>query len=997
MTMIFESDFGTPASNKTEQVNLEIDGRTITVPADTSIMRAALEAGIDIPKLCSTDSLKAFGSCRLCVIQVDGRNGTPSSCTTPVAEGMKVSTQSEKLDRIRKGVMELYLSDHPADCATGDECEVHSVAKKIGITTSRYASVDTHLDLKKDESNPYFTFDSTECIVCNRCVRACDEVQGTFALTIENRGFEARVSSSGTSFIESECVSCGACVQACPTGALTEKTLLTIGAPTSSVITTCAYCGVGCSFKAEMRGEELVRMVPLKSGGANEGHSCVKGRFAYGYATHTDRITKPMIRASITDAWKEVSWSEAISFAADGLKRIQSESGINAIGGITSSRCTNEEVFVVQKMVRAAFGNNNVDTCARVCHSPTGYGLGQTFGTSAGTQDFESVEHSDVIMLIGANPTAAHPVFASRMKQAIRKGAKLIVIDPRVIPLVRTPGVTASHHLQLMPGTNVAVINALAHVIATDGLIKREFVNERCDASSFKEWEAFISLPENSPEALETSSRVPAAEIRAAAHLFASAKNGSIYYGLGVTEHSQGSTMVMGIANLAMATGNIGRKGVGVNPLRGQNNVQGSCDMGSFPHELSGYRHISNPDTRKIFNDAWGIELQAEPGMRIPNMFDAAIAGQYRGLYVQGEDIAQSDPNTSHVHAALRAMDMVIVQDLFLNETAKFAHVFLPGTSFLEKDGTFTNAERRINRVRPVMKSKTGKSEFEVTCDLSTAMGYPMSYENGAAIMDEIAATTPTFSGISFAKLDKLGSIQWPCNEANPEGTPMMHVDKFVRGEGQFMKTPYVPTDEKATRKFPLLLTTGRVLSQYNVGAQTRRTANNIWHKEDILDIHESDAELRGINDGSWVKLSSRVGETIMKARITDEVPAGVVYTTFHFPESGANVITTDYSDWATNCPEYKVTAVEISPSIKGPGEMVDTHIGGDPQLDSIIRMANQIAANVPASNAPEIAVAHHIVQFWTLAMIERLRNDVDKVLLSPAVLKAIEVLLVSQ
>ena len=997
MTMIFESDFGTPASDKTEQVKLEIDGRTITVPADTSIMRAALQAGIDIPKLCSTDSLKAFGSCRLCVIQVDGRNGTPSSCTTPVAEGMKVSTQSEKLDRIRKGVMELYLSDHPADCATGDECEVHGVAKKIGITTSRYASVDTHLDLKKDESNPYFTFDSTECIVCNRCVRACDEVQGTFALTIENRGFEARVSSSGTSFIESECVSCGACVQACPTGALTEKTLLTIGPPTSSVITTCAYCGVGCSFKAEMRGEELVRMVPLKTGGANEGHSCVKGRFAYGYATHTDRVTKPMIRASITDAWKEVSWSEAISFAADGLMKIQSESGINAIGGITSSRCTNEEVFVVQKMVRAAFGNNNVDTCARVCHSPTGYGLGQTFGTSAGTQDFESVEHSDVIMLIGANPTSAHPVFASRMKQAIRKGAKLIVIDPRVIPLVRTPGVVASHHLQLMPGTNVAVINALANVIATEGLIKRDFVAERCDDQSFTQWEEFISLPENSPEALEASSRVPAAEIRAAAHLFAKAKNGSIYYGLGVTEHSQGSTMVMGIANLAMATGNIGRKGVGVNPLRGQNNVQGSCDMGSFPHELSGYRHISNPDTRKIFNDAWGIELQAEPGMRIPNMFDAAIAGQYRGLYVQGEDIAQSDPNISHVHAALRAMDMVIVQDLFLNETAKFAHVFLPGTSFLEKDGTFTNAERRINRVRPVMKSKTGKSEYEVTCDLSTAMGYPMSYENGAAIMDEIAATTPTFSGVSFAKLDKLGSIQWPCNEANPEGTPMMHVDKFVRGEGQFMKTPYVPTDEKATRKFPLLLTTGRVLSQYNVGAQTRRTANNVWHKEDILDIHESDAQLRGINDGSWVKLSSRVGETIMKARITDEVPAGVVYTTFHFPESGANVITTDYSDWATNCPEYKVTAVEISPSIKGPGEMIETHIDGDPQLDSIIRMANQIAANVPASSAPEVAVAHHIVQFWTPAMIERLRNDVDKATLSPTVLKAIEVLLVSQ
>ncbi|MDA2962984.1 MAG: formate dehydrogenase subunit alpha [Actinomycetota bacterium] len=995
MTMIRESDFGTPASQKTELVSLEIDGRTITVAANTSIMRAALEAGIEIPKLCSTDRLKAFGSCRMCIIQVDGRNGTPSSCTTPVAEAMKVSTRSEKIDRIRKGVMELYLSDHPATCATGDECEIHIVAKKVGISTSRYASVKTHLDLPKDETNPYFTFDSTECIVCNRCVRACDEVQGTFALTIENRGFEARVSSSGTSFIDSECVSCGACVQACPTGALTEKTLLTIGAPTSSVITTCAYCGVGCSFKAEMRGEELVRMVPLKAGGANEGHSCVKGRFAYGYATHTDRITQPLIRKSITDPWSEVSWEEAISFAATGLKKIQAESGINAIGGITSSRCTNEEVFVVQKMVRAAFGNNNVDTCARVCHSPTGYGLGQTFGTSAGTQDFESVEHSDVIMLIGANPTTAHPVFASRIKQVIRKGAKLIIIDPRVIALVRTPSIVASHHLQLMPGTNVAVINALAHVIATDGLIKREFVEDRCDLQSFKEWEAFISLPENSPEALEQSSRVPAAQIRAAAHLFASAKNGSIYYGLGVTEHSQGSTMVMGIANLAMATGNIGRKGVGVNPLRGQNNVQGSCDMGSFPHELSGYRHISNPETRKIFNDAWGVELQAEPGMRIPNMFDSAIIGEYRGLYIQGEDIAQSDPNISHVHAALRAMDMVIVQDLFLNETSKFAHVFLPGTSFLEKDGTFTNAERRINRVRPVMKSKTGKSEYEVTCDLATAMGYPMSYENGAAIMDEIAATTPTFAGVSFNKLDELGSIQWPCNEANPAGTPTMHIDRFVRGEGRFMNTPYVPTDEKATRNFPLLLTTGRVLSQYNVGAQTRRTANIIWHTEDILDLHESDALLRGISDGSWVKLSSRVGETIMKARITDEVPAGVVYTTFHFPESGANVITTDFSDWATNCPEYKVTAVEVGPSARGPGEMIERHVAGDPQLDSIVRMANQIAANTPTTDAPEIKVAHHIVQFWTPVMIERLRSDVEKSKLSPIVLKAIDILLV--
>jgi formate dehydrogenase major subunit len=985
-----EPDYGTPASKRTELVHVEIDGITVEIPAETSIMRASEIAGISIPKLCATDSLKAFGSCRLCVVEIDGRNGTPSSCTTPVSEGMKISTSSERIDRIRQGVMELYLSDHPAVCASGDECEVHGMAKRVGLNEVRYSG-STHLDLPKDESNPYFTFDSTECIVCNRCVRACDEVQGTFALTIENRGFEARVSSSGTSFIESECVSCGACVQACPTGALTEKTLYTIGTPTRSVITTCAYCGVGCSFKAEMRGDELVRMVPYKEGGANEGHSCVKGRFAWGYATHEDRITSPMIREKITDPWKTVSWQEAIGYAASRLKAIQSEHGNESIGGITSSRCTNEEVYVVQKMVRAAMGNNNVDTCARVCHSPTGYGLSQTFGTSAGTQDFESVEHSDVIMLIGANPTAAHPVFAARMKQALRKGAALIVVDPRAIEMVRTPHVEATHHLQLMPGTNVAIINALAHVIAEEGLIDRAFVNERCDLESFARWEEFISLPENSPEALEGVTRVPAEQVRAAARLFASAPNGAIYYGLGVTEHSQGSTMVMGIANLAMATGNIGRPGVGVNPLRGQNNVQGSCDMGSFPHELPGYRHISNPKTREIFEKIWGRKIKAEPGLRIPNMFDAAIAGEFKGLYVQGEDIAQSDPNTSHVHAALRAMELIIVQDLFLNETSKFAHVFLPGTSFLEKDGTFTNAERRINRVRPVMPSKTGKSEWEVTCDLAKALGFEMEYKNGAEIMDEIAATTPTFSGVSFAKLDELGSIQWPCNEANPTGTPVMHVNHFVRGEGRFMETPFVPTDERASRKFPLLLTTGRILSQYNVGAQTRRTANVIWHSEDILDIHESDALLRGITDGGWVRLSSRVGETVLKARITDEVPAGVVYTTFHFPESGANVITTDYSDWATNCPEYKVTAVEIAPSLRGPGEISEHALHGDTELASIIRMANQIAANVPAHAAPELAVAHHIVQFWTPAMKERLIKEADRSELSPIVLRALD------
>jgi len=659
-----------------------------------------------------------------------------------------------------------------------------------------------------------------------------------------------------------------------------------------------------------------VRMVPDKQGGANAGHSCVKGRFAWGYANHEDRITEPMIRDSIDDEWRVVGWEEAIQFAASRLKKIQTDHGIDAIGGITSSRCTNEEVYVVQKMVRAAFGTNNVDTCARVCHSPTGYGLKQTFGTSAGTQDFASVQDADAILVIGANPTDAHPVFGSRMKRRLREGAELIVIDPRAIDLVRSPHIGAQHHLQLRPGTNVAVVNAMAHVVVTEGWVAEAFVNERCDVESFRAWERFIALPENSPEALEETTGVPAAAVRAAAETYAKAGNGAIYYGLGVTEHSQGSTMVMAMANLAMATGNIGRSGVGVNPLRGQNNVQGSCDMGSFPHEFAGYRHVSDDSARALFDSAWGVSLRGEPGMRIPNMLDAAVAGKFRGLYVQGEDIAQSDPNIHHVEAALKAMDCVIVQDLFLNETARFAHIFLPGTSFLEKDGTFTNAERRINRVRPVVPPLSGMSEWGVTCAISEAMGYPMHYENAAEIMDEIAALTPTFAGVSFALLDEVGSVQWPCNGEAPMGTPVMHEHRFVRGEGQFVTTPYVPTDERSTRKYPLLLTTGRILSQYNVGAQTRRTQNTIWHAEDILDIHAADAEARGVADGDWIEISSRVGSTRMRARLSEEIPAGVVYTTFHHPVSGTNVITTDNSDWATNCPEYKVTAVEVRPSM---------------------------------------------------------------------------------
>jgi len=914
-------DFGTPEVKSAQQVTLLIDGRSVTVPEGTSVMRASSISGGDIPKLCATDNVAAFGSCRLCLVEIEGARGTPASCTTPVREGMVVKTQTPRLDKLRKGVMELYISDHPLDCLTcsaNNDCELQDQAANVGLRDVRYGYEGANnLAQEMDTSNPYFDFDPSKCIVCSRCVRACAEVQGTFALTIDSRGFASMVSAGQTedNFLSSECVSCGACVQACPTATLQEKSVKEIGKPERAVVTTCAYCGVGCTFRAEMRGEQLVRMVPYKDGKANRGHSCVKGRFAWGYANHQDRITKPMIRDSIDQPWQEVSWEEALAFTAAKVTKIKDEHGASALGGITSSRCTNEETYLVQKLIRSVFGANNVDTCARVCHSPTGYGLKTTFGTSAGTQDFDSVMKADVMLLIGANPTDGHPVFASRMKKRLREGAKLIVIDPRRIDMVRTPHIDAAHHLPLQPGTNVAVLTSIAHVIVTEGLVDEAFVRERCDMEAFEDWARFVSDERHSPETLEPVTRVPAQTVREAARLFATGGNGAIYYGLGVTEHSQGSSTVMAIANLAMVTGNIGRPGVGVNPLRGQNNVQGACDMGSFPHELPGYRHLSDGETRAMFEKDWGVSLDPNPGLRIPNMLDAAVEGTFKAIYIQGEDILQSDPNTAHVSAGLAAMECVIVHDLFLNETANYAHVFLPGSTFLEKNGTFTNAERRIQPVRKVMSPANGMEDWEVTQALANALGANWNYTHPKEILAEIARLTGSFAGVSWEMLQERGSVQWPVNEKHPDGSPVMHMEGFVRGKGLFVVTEYIPTDERTGPRFPLLLTTGRILSQYNVGAQTRRTENVVWHQEDMLEMHPTDAENRGLKDGDWTRLASRTGETTLRLTVTDRVAPGVVYTTFHHPATQANVVTTDYSDWATNCPEYKVTAVQVMAS----------------------------------------------------------------------------------
>jgi formate dehydrogenase major subunit len=683
--------------------------------------------------------------------------------------------------------------------------------------------------------------------------------------------------------------------------------------PDSSAVTTCAYCGVGCGFRAEMRAGKVVRMIPWKDGKANHGHSCVKGRFAFGYYNHPDRVRTPMIRNAITEPWRPVDWDTAFAHAAAELKRIQARYGTKSVGAVSSSRCTNEEIFLMQKFARVAMRNNNIDNCSRICHSPTQFGLSATLGAGAASQHFDSILQADVVLVVGANPTEGHPVFGSLMKRRIREGARLIVVDPRRTETVKSPHCRADVHLALKPGTNVAILDSLAHVIVREKLYNEAFVRERCHWTEFEAWATLVGDDRYAPEVIGPQAGVSAEDIRRAARIYAAGPNSTIYYGLGVTEHSQGSTGVMCLGNLALSCGMLGREGVGVNPLRGQGNVQGGSCLGSWPHMFSGYRFVTDPDVRASFEKDWRIDLDPEPGLRLPNMFDAALTGAFKGIYIQGEDPVQSDPNQKHIIAAIKRMECVIVQDLFLTETAKYAHVFLPGSSSLEKDGTFTNAERRVSRVRKLMEPLAGLADWEITMRLTNAMGYECHYDHPSEIMLEIARLSPAYRGMSFELIERLGSVQWPCNENAPEGTEVLHTRTFPRGKANFMLTEYVPTRERVNDRYPLLLTTGRVLSQYNVGTQTRRTGNLAWYSEDLLEINASDAASRGIRDGDTVEVRSRVGSTRLRARISARMNAGVVYTTFHFAQSKANAITTELSDWATNCPEYKVTAVEVA------------------------------------------------------------------------------------
>ncbi len=901
---------GTERGTKRRLVTLTIDGREVQASDRATILDVARREGIFVPTLCYDERLAAFGACRVCMVGVKGARGPVAACTTPVREGMVVDTKDETATRVAKGVVELVLSDYPAealakgDGGEADRNELRQVARHFGLSGSRYEG-ERHA-YAKDDRHPYIKVDLNECIVCGRCVRACDEIQGTFALAYANRGFGTKiVAGMDSSFTDSACVSCGACVSTCPTSALDEEAFRAKQTVEKTVTTTCAYCGVGCSLDVNVRGDQVVSIDPTLDGPSNLGHTCVKGRFAHQYARAKDRLTSPMLRRE-DGTWREATWDEAMGFVASRIDEIKKKHGKDAIAFISSSRCTNEENYILQKVARAALGTNNIDNCSRVCHSPTSFGLIQSLGESGGTNSFADIDVTSCLFVTGANPTEAHPVVGARMKEAHLRGAKLIVADPRRIELASM----ADIFLQLRPGTNVALYNGLAHVIVRDGLFDRAFVASRVDG-----FEAYAAhLQAYDPKSVERITGVPAKLIEEAAHLYATSSPAAIFYGLGVTEQAQGVSGVRCLANLAALTGNFGKPGAGSNPLRGQNNVQGSSDVGALPTSLTMYRKMSDDVVRHAFEQKWGRPIEPERGLMIPEMFDRAIAGELRAMYVFGEDIAQTDPNVHHVEKALSSLELLVVHDIFENATARFAHVMLPGSSFLEKTGTFTNAERRVQLVREAVPPPgNARKDLEILFDLSDRLGYPMSHRDASDVMDEIAALTPEWAGISYDRLAS-GGLQWPVPSKDHPGTPILYTEAFATptGKAALFAGDWEPPGESASERFPFILVTGRQLAHYNSGTQTRRTHNVDLQPTDLVEIHPTDAARLGIAHEDRVVVESARGSIETWACVTTRVAEGNVFLAFHFPEVKTNLLTSGNSDPNTKCPEYKVTAVDV-------------------------------------------------------------------------------------
>lgn len=864
-----------------------------------------------IPTLCDAPNLEPFGSCRVCSVEVSrpGNGGirTVAACHTPVEEGMIIATESESIQKLRKNIIELVLTDHPLDCLTCEvngNCELQDVAGRVGIRKVRYPDGKNHLDRKKDLSHPYMTSDLSKCIMCYRCVRACDEVQGQLVLSVMGRGFDSQIiKGMNQSFMESDCVSCGACAQACPTSAISDVFQSKALVGQDKVRTVCTYCGVGCNLEVSVKSGKILSIQAPYDAAVNQGHTCLKGRYAFRFYNHPERLQYPQIRKN--GKLERVTWDEAYDYIAEKLTEIKNKYGADAIGGISSARCTNEENYLMQKFIRAVIGTNNIDGCARVCHSPTALGLQRTFGTGAATNSIEDLKYANAIMIIGANPTDGHPVTGAKLRQFAMKGKTTIVLDPRKTEIVKY----ATHHLQLRPGTNVAVLNMMLYYIIQEDLVDKNFIDTRTEGfQDFRENILKLDI-----DKLEEVSGVPRDQAKAAAIAYATAGNAMSFHGLGVTEHYQGTYSVMLIADLAMITGNIGKRGCGVNPLRGQNNVQGMADMGVQPYQGAGYLDVMIPEVQEKYSKFYGVEMTKVAGLKMPEMYNAAIAGDFKAMWVMGEDMAQSDPNTNKVIKALQSLELLVVQELFMTETAKYAHVVLPGASFLEKDGTFTNGERRIQRVLQVVKPiGEAKVDGQIVVDIMNRMGYKQADYDAKTLLEEISQIVPFFAGVKWDELGTSGK-QWP---VLPDGsdTPVLHTETFKRGRGKFVFKDYVETPEiiDHAKEFPYILTTNRVLEHYNAGTMTRRTGNAVIIDEDILMINAEDAQKFGIEDGDMVFLESARGHVEIKAHITDEVKPGILSTTFHFPELQLNLVTSDVSDEIAMCPEYKVVSVRI-------------------------------------------------------------------------------------
>ena len=897
-------------------VTVTIDGQELVVEKGTTVLKALRAVGKDVPTLCYSDRMEPYGACRTCLVEHVGRKPV-AACHTPVADGQEYVSSSPLLSRLRKNIAELVVSDHPLeclDCTANGRCDLQNMAQQVGLRTPRYENPRTH-NPPKDDSHPFIKLEMDKCIGCGKCVRACDEIQGSFVLGMSGRGYDVKViAGNDTGFEEGGCVSCGQCVFECPVAALEEPGTREFGLPDSTVTTTCSYCGVGCSLNVNVKDGRVVNIEPNPDGSANLGHTCVKGRFAHQFAHSDDRLRSPLVKQS-DGTFRTASWDDALDLIAEKFTEIREKYGPSGFSMISSSRCTNEENFLMQKFARTVMRTNSIDNCSRVCHSPSAFALGQALGTGAGTNSFQDVHASDVLMIVGANPTEAHPVFGARIKRSVLSGCKLIILDPRNTELARLADV----HLPLRPGSNVAVINAIQHVLIKENLINRQFIAQH--AEGFDQIKA--ELAECTPQWASQISGVEPHLIQEAARLYAAGSAGQILWGLGVTEAGHGTNAVFGLINMAVMTGNIGRAGTGANPIRGQNNVQGASDVGALPNVFCDYRSVTDEQAREDHRHVWGLEPPSNKGLRIPDMFDAAHEGSLKGMYILAEDVAQSDPNTTHVVGALQRLDFLVVQEIFMNPTAELAHVVLPGTTFLEKDGTFCNSDRRIQRVRKAIEPLSGTMiDGDITNAIARRMGENLGFDHGegtpidpARIMDEISRLSPKWAGVSYERLDKLGFIQWPCWDKDHPGTDIVHRDgQFLRGQARLTPTPWQEPGELPDKEYPLMLTTGRQLYHYNVGTMTRRTDVSKLEqaREETLRIHPRDARRLEVRDGERINIVSRHGQVQVRAEITKATNPGTVFMTFHFPESRTNLVVSSAADEFTGCPEYKVNAVRI-------------------------------------------------------------------------------------